>query len=389
MKRIVVSIFLVLITLLLPTTVLAQQFASNQNTNLSRSEVVNSDYFAAGETVTISGTVNGDVYAAGGTVIIDGIINGDILATGGNVTINGAVSDDVRVAGGNVTISGTIGKNLTIGTGNGTITSDARINGSVVGGAGNLTILAPIGKNAVIGGGTLVLGNIIRGNVTAGGGNISLANGTNIQGNFTYTSDKELTKQDGASISGTITRHELPKEMRQDPEKVAKTFATGKIMWEIYTFITTGIIGLLFLFFFPVFTVQTATVIKEKTLKSLGTGFLLILVMPVAALLFMITIVGIPFSFLLMVGLLAYLFFAKIFIAYSIGEKVFALQKTEKTRPTNVYLLFFVGLLLYKIITLIPVFGGLFAIVATLIGMGALASQKMTTYHLLRKRNEI
>lgn len=60
------------------------------------------NYFAAGEGVTISGTINGDVFVFGGKTYIDGTVNGDVLAAGGQVTIDGPVSGNVRVAGGDI-----------------------------------------------------------------------------------------------------------------------------------------------------------------------------------------------------------------------------------------------------------------------------------------------
>src|SRR3989304_8346367 len=71
---------------------------------LARNEVVNKDYFAAGDTVTISGIVNGDAYLAGGSVLIDGTINGDLLVAGGTIQIQGPVKNDVRAAGGMITL---------------------------------------------------------------------------------------------------------------------------------------------------------------------------------------------------------------------------------------------------------------------------------------------
>src|SRR3990170_1896724 len=88
------SFFAILIFLLLvPVSVFAQEAPSNmrsgENVSLGADEVINSDFFAGGNRVEISGTVNGDVYASGGQIIIDGVVNGDLLVAGGTINISG------------------------------------------------------------------------------------------------------------------------------------------------------------------------------------------------------------------------------------------------------------------------------------------------------------
>lgn len=380
MKRLyLLLLFLFLFSL--PSVAFAQKFAEGETTTLPKNEIVNSDYFAAGDTVTISGTVNGDVYVAGSTIIIDGTVNGDVLAAGGNITISGTVTDDVRLAGGNVTLSGNVGKNVTLGTGNGTITSGARIGGSVVGGAGNLTIMAPIGKNAVIGGGTIVLGNVIKGNVTAGVGNLNLTDTASISGTINYTSENEAEIHPGASLSGQIVRH-TPPEYKEEAKQAQ--FAS-RFIWEVMMFLITLLFGYLLLFFIPRFVNRTVQTSKSNPLTNFGVGLLMIFITPLILLLLTITLIGIPFAILWLVMFIVDLLIAKIFIAYLIGERTH--QVFHLT--TNRYLTYLTGLFIYKIITFIPVFGPLFGMITTLIGFGALLVQKKATYSDLRAKGEI
>ncbi len=77
-------------------SVYAQEFESNSsrmgsNVVVGSDEVVDRNFFASGQNVTISGTINGDLYATGGTIIIDGVVNGDVLVAGGVVRITGKV----------------------------------------------------------------------------------------------------------------------------------------------------------------------------------------------------------------------------------------------------------------------------------------------------------
>ena len=69
----VFSAFLILI---FPLSIFAQTNDPTRGKTviLSKDQIIDHDYFAAGDTVTIDGTVNGDAYVAGGQVNINGVI---------------------------------------------------------------------------------------------------------------------------------------------------------------------------------------------------------------------------------------------------------------------------------------------------------------------------
>ena len=117
MKKIGILFSTLLLFLLVPVVVFAQKDVAitGDRVVLSAEEVIDHDYFAAGEIVEIYGTVNGDVYVAGGQLIINGTINGDLLAAGGQMSIDSTVPQNARIAGGQISVDGNIGRNLTIG----------------------------------------------------------------------------------------------------------------------------------------------------------------------------------------------------------------------------------------------------------------------------------
>ena len=51
---------------------------TGRNVVLPKGEVVDSDYFATGTSVTLSGTVKGDAYIAAGTINFEGTVDGAI-----------------------------------------------------------------------------------------------------------------------------------------------------------------------------------------------------------------------------------------------------------------------------------------------------------------------
>ena len=84
-KLIILLIFTVLTFLLVGSEVLYAadpDLSDKKVVVVEKDEMIDDDYFAYGETVTISGTINGDAYLAGGSVLVDGVVNGDLFVAG-------------------------------------------------------------------------------------------------------------------------------------------------------------------------------------------------------------------------------------------------------------------------------------------------------------------
>lgn len=364
---------------------------AQQIVTLSANQVVNKDYFAAGEIVEISGTVNGDVYAAGGVVRVDGTINGDLLIVGGNVNISGKVSQDVRVGGGQVTISGSIGRNLSIGGGNVEITDSAKITGNVVAGAGNINLAAPVGGNMVVAAGNFVISSKIDGDVEAGVGTIRLTSKADVGGDITYWGEEVASIDGAAKIAGDVTQKALPETLKPEsfkaPPKELLGFAVGaKLFGQLISFISLFIVGLLIIRLCPEFMKNTISTIKAKPWASLGLGFIALIATPIAFVILLITLVGIPIGLFLLAAYLAYFYLAKIFVAYWAGSVI--LGKASNKAKSEGWTLA-LGLVIYTAIALLPKIGGLTIFIATLVGFGSLLISTKQRYETLKSKNII
>jgi hypothetical protein len=377
------SLFVVLFLIAVP--VFAQ--TSNKNVVLRSSETVDRDYFGGGETVTISGTVNGDAYVAGGTVLVDGTINGDLLAAGGTVTISGTVTGDIRIAGGNISLSGAnIGGNVTAGGGQITVDSSTVIRGSIVAGGGNLQILAPIGRGATIGGGTVILGNTIGGDVIAGTGQLTLSNSAVIDGDLTYWSENKAAIADEATISGTVKQEMPPKRDGEEAAKgAAAAFAGFALFLKFADFAATFLVGLVLILLFPYFMKRSSEALRNKLGIAFVVGLVAVMVMPVLGIILLITILGIPLALLVFAVFAIELWLAKIFAMYAIGDAVLERTKTK----THGVLALIIGLVIYEVLTLVPVLGWLLQTVAIVSGFGVLLIMKREYYTMLHSKKQI
>lgn len=136
-------------------------------------------------------------------------------------------------------------------------------------------------------------------------------------------------------------------------------------------FISSLLIGLLFIYLFPKFTKEVASVLTKGPWLSLGIGLLSIILFPFAFVILALTIVGIPLAFILFFLFLIILYLVKIFISYFLGS--FTLQKLGK--KAEMVWVFVLGLVIYFVLASIPFLGPIFSAAATLFGLGALLIQ--------------
>jgi len=388
MKKFLLSLIgFFILSLILVAPSLASK--SNEVKVVPVDQTINSDYFGIAERVEINGTVNGDAYIVGGIVIVNGVINGDLLTAGGMVTISGEITGDVRVAGGNVLLSGAdIGGSVTLGSGNANIDASTIIGGSIVAGAGNLQIFAPIARGATIGAGNLLIANSIGGDVKAATKDLSLTSNANIEGNLTYWSEDEASISEGAIVAGEI-KHELPKDSQFGKADVDFAQNAGKAVAGIFVALKLidifwlTIFGILFVVFLPNFSKRTSDYASKKLGWSLLFGFLALILLPIFGVLLFITIIGIPLAFLLFFSFLIIFWIGKIFAIYALGR--FAMRKLGKKDTTPwAYIL---GVVIYLLLSIIPIIGFITTAVVSLAGVGALLATKKQLYSELKKKN--
>ena len=167
---------------------------------------IEGDLVAAGGVVDVTGPVDGDVVAAGGSVNLNGNVGGDILASGGDVDITGSISDHVRAAGGSVRIDAVVGDDVIAGGGSVTLRSGATVAGDLIVGAESAKVDGVVQGDALLGVEKATIGGTVKGNVEMIGDRLTLESTARIEGDLTYTSERELTMETGAQILGETVR---------------------------------------------------------------------------------------------------------------------------------------------------------------------------------------
>ena len=164
-------------------------------------------------------------------------------------------------------------------------------------------------------------------------------------------------------------------------QAAAKAYTTFKILSLLAAFV----VGLILLRLAPLFMKQTSNLLATKPWASLGLGFALLFLTPIAVLILLLTVIGIPLAVFALFVYSIYIYISKIFVAYFVGEKVLNFNDKKKVSAAAL----FVGLLIYYALTFVPVLGWFVSFLSTLFGIGALVMSKKASYLLMRSKTQI
>ncbi|GAB4388493.1 MAG: hypothetical protein Kow0025_08100 [Thermodesulfovibrionales bacterium] len=331
---------------------------------LAPEEVVEGDYFAAGETVEVLGEVRGDVVAIGGTVVVAGRVDGDLILSGGSIEVTGQAGGDARLLAGTATISGSVGGNVSAAGGTVRLAASSQTGGDISAAAGHVSLAGTAGGSARVLAGDLVVSGRIGGDLSAAVGEARFVSGARVAGDFAYWSKREVDMEPGAGVGGSVIRRRPPTEFLSPG--LAVYWIAGSLC-KLASFVSTLILGLVFIWLFPGLSAGAAGAVRRRPLSALGLGLIYTAAVPGVAIILFLTVVGIPLGIMLLALYLVSLYLSRIFVVLWAGKAV--LKTPEKGgRPGCAFVL---GLAVYFALTLVPVLGGLISIFVILLGAGA------------------
>ena len=336
------------------------------------------DLYVAGRSVTVDGEVAGDLVAAGRELTLGRRVRADVLAAGGRVTIDGEVGDDVRAAGGELTLSGRLGGDLIAAGGTVTVSPETRVTG----------------RSRVAGGRVDIGGRHERG-IEIYGGHVRFSGET--PGNVEVVADA-LEVLPGARIGGTLY-HATRGEPRIDPAAdLAAVEAMPPADWRVeamrrieawrasggevlgivgplsrlvfwLSLLVTGAVALAAL---PRGMLAAARTVASDPGKSLGLGFITLVVAPVLALVLLLTVVGawlgLAIFALYPIALLGGLVVGIAWLGDLVARAVSGPDPSRLAEVAG----YAVAVLLAALAGLVPVLGGWVLFLAVVVGLGAI-----------------
>lgn len=360
---------LLAIAVLIPIAVYSATFKAGEQPSIASGVTIQDDLYMAGGNVTHAGAVTGDLMAAGGSILVSGTVRGDLQAAGGNITLLGAVSDDVRVAGGNITINSAVSSDVAVLGGQINIAGSG-IGGDVIGAGGTIRIDAPVAGDVRLAGGDIFINSAIAGSVEIEADKVTLGSGALISGDFTYTAGRDAEMQDGAQVKGKTT-HKPRAESGQVTKKGMAALASG---WLLMKLLMMLVFAFSVFYFFRRYVEVFVRDSLADPLPQLGRGFVALIVWPVAAVLLMATVIGIPIGIIALLGYAVAMIFAHFMAPVILGTLLYAWAMRGGYEVTWKTIL--LGVVAYFILSLIPIIGWIIQFVLVVITLGALIKIK-------------
>ncbi|HRY52654.1 MAG TPA: hypothetical protein P5089_02260 [Candidatus Portnoybacteria bacterium] len=343
------------LALLVPAVAGATQFQGGET--VAFNETIRENVYISGGTVNIAGTIEGDLYVAGGTVNILGTVSKDVVVVGGTVIITGTVNEDLRVLGGNVTVGGKVGHEL-----------------AAAGGNINVMSSAAIGDGAYIAGGNISMNGSVGMDLVLAGSEIAIGNGVKVGGNFDYYSQKEAKVDASVKISGITTFHQ---------QAVKNQHQTGKAGFlGMFAFMTIwGLLGLaaaviLACLLFYIWRRESEELIETVFAapgKELLRGFITFFILPIAAIICCITVIGLPLGFFL-----GFAFWALFILGAAATGLLWAALLAKfvfKRKATDInWWLIILAVIVLSIIKAIPFVGCIIGCLVFLTGFGVMSN---------------
>jgi len=361
------SYILILISLLMPILVFGADLRTGDQVSIPASENIKDDVYAGAGSIVSGSTIEGDLFAGGGTIFINGPVRGDLMVGGGTISILGDVGDDIRAGGGNILIQGAVGGDILLGGGTITI-SGSGVKGDLLAGGGLVQINSPIAGDVKIVGGEIFLNAPVGGNVKIDADKITLGPKAVISGNLTYKSPTEAKFESGSQVRGKI---DFQKRVAK-----GKSFGAGILRFATFLKFLMLLTGALFAgLLFPRYAKELVSRTNENFLSNLGMGLVFLIVTPIAAIILLATVLGIPLGILALIGFAGAMIWGVLLSQILLGSLVYGwVKKSEELRSD--WKIILLGAVLFAILSIIPIIGWIIQFGLLLVAIGTSIKMK-------------
>lgn len=269
----------------------------------------------------------------GGDVRITEAVEGPLRAAGGSVKLTAPVDGDAYIAGGSVTVDGSINGNLHVAGG------EVRIDGPVTG-------------DASVAAGTLELGPSAR-----------------IDGKLVFHGE-DLRQAPGSQVASGIERDHASRWSVHHQRTAVERFMHGWV-WSIGLMVLAALIAAAL----PGASQRMAEQLRERPWITPLVGLLALTSIPIAAVLVMITIIGIPIGLLALIGYVALLLLGYVWVAVVVGGMLLDRVKPQTVSNTAWHAgAAMLAMLVLAILVRVPFVGGLVKLTALVMGVGMIVS---------------
>lgn len=317
----------------------------------AESNMKSSDEYLFGDTITVDYIIDGNVFIFANNVVIDSQIGGNLFVCAKEVTIkeNGFIVNSLFGFAEKFNISGVVcdlyaaAREVNL---SGYVYRDMRV------GSETLNLSGIIGRDAYVEADKI--------NFSTTNEDATITSTAMISGNFNYTSDQEITIPENVVRGNVEFNKSTP---------TTNTKSISDYILSLGTFVCTVIaIWLLALWLTPKFVKNPYNLLSKKVLPALGYGILTPIVLAFAF--GMLLVLGITSGVALIALMLLAVLIAISSSSFVITANGLVCSKLKVEKTVQSFGMLIACAIVYWLITLIPVVGTIFSLVAGIIGLG-------------------
>ncbi len=340
-------LLVLLLTLSLAPAAFAEVVFSEETQSLSGE--IDATAFLAGASPVSTADVKGILFEAGNTVSVGGSSEYAFVA-GNMVSLSGSILRDAFVAGNSLSISGDCGRDM-------------------VAVAETLEVRGSIGRDLTAAGRSVVISGHVGGDVLLSAEQITVTDDAEIEGTLHYNASAAIS-----APAEILSRAEVYAEKQADSSEAAARSGAPSILSTVrsclFRFAGLLIIAYFLLWVTPLWEKLDADYTGKSFgsyAKTAGIGFAVLAGLPLAAIILMITGVGLRAAFVLLPVYMAALLAAPVFLGFFVGALLWR-KALKKTR--NYWAELAIGLLVWAVLAAVPYVSAVLKLVSIVLGLG-------------------
>jgi len=340
---------------------MATEFRGHGDTvEVGKDETIKGDFFGHAHRIKVEGTVDGDVYVFCQSADIDGHVTGDVIAFSQILRVNGKVDGNIRSFTNTTLVNGNVAKNLLSFAEVITIDPAGKIGGSATAFVNNLTIDGAIGRDVFAFVNETNISGSIGGGIQAQGNTLRLNSGAQVAGPVKFKGNSQPEVSSNAKLASPVVFTQLEHHKRYEE--------SGFYIWRLIWTAAVVLFGLVLFLLLPNFA-RTTVDSAERYGASFGLGLLVFFGVPIAALIACVTVVGLLIGISTFALWMTTIFCAKIVVGTIVGQ--WLMGRTRETWQLIGRMV--VGVIVLRIVEMIPFLGGWIKFAVILWGMGAIS----------------
>ena len=323
---------------------------------------VDASVFLAGQNTENNAHIQGLLCSAGYKANSTGVSE-YLIAAGYDIAVGGAAVKDAVLAGCNIEISGNIGR-------------DVYAFGK------NISISGTIGRNAKLAADSVSINGTVLGDLDITAGTILISENAVISGKLRYNSDADIVAPEKALQDAEIFESDVTDTEFFEEQPSATDLLLDAIKGIVFSYVGVLAVAMLLLWLTPLWE----TVDKKyenasfgKYAAAFGIGFAVLVALPLASVILMVTGFGLRLGFTLLMLYLAAMAVSPVFLSYILGKLLW--RKAFK-KAVNYPAELAIGVLAWRILASVPLLSFLVGFISLPFGIGVfvlLLGKKKTT----------